>query len=187
MHSHETSATAETSATGTVGGAAGCSASGAVLEAETGACVFVESPYSGPVSHNLRYLNLCGLDAYARGEMPVATHAFMTTHPAAAGYFVSDYDKKWDILSRKQAIARGQVLRRRCDLTVLYLDRGMSKGMGEAMAYCKANGLPFETRYLDVDRVLALKAPLITRDLIEAILSTADLKPLLQCADPTVV
>jgi hypothetical protein len=104
-------------------------AADAAIRSTNGTMVMLETPYSGNLDRNLRYLMLCGFDAYARGEMPVATHAFMTTHPAARHYYVSNYAREWDVYSREQAIVRGQVLRRRCDLTVMYDDLGMSTGM----------------------------------------------------------
>ena len=160
---------------------------GTSKSAGTGKCVFLESPYSGDVDRNLRYLMLCGFDAFARGEMAVATHSSMTAHPCALHYFVSDYDKKWDVFSREEAIARGQVLRKRCDNTVFYQDLGWSRGMLSALEFCKANDLPFEIRNLDVDGVLSLRAPLITRELVTAILHGDDYSHLLQPADATVV
>ena len=62
--------------------------------------MFIESPYSGDVDRNLRYLMICGMDAFARGEMPVSTHSSMTTHPAAKHYYVSDYAKVGRVLAR---------------------------------------------------------------------------------------
>jgi hypothetical protein len=160
---------------------------GAAIRSTNGTMVMLETPYSGNVDRNLRYLMLCGFDAYARGEMPVATHAFMTTHPAALHYYVSDYAKEWDVYSREEAIARGQVLRRRCDLTVVYADLGMSTGMKAAVHYCQQHGLPYEVRHLDIDLVLSIKAPLITRELVTAILEGTDYRKLLRVADATVV
>ncbi len=157
------------------------------LQGFEGTMEFLETPYSGDVDRNLRYLMLCGFESFQRGAMPVATHSFMTAHPAALHFFVSDYAKEWDVFSREEAIERGTVLRRRCDRTVFYVDLGMSRGMTAAMQYCKANNLPFEVRKLDVDLVLAMKAPLISRELIAAILEGKDYAPLLRAADPTVV
>ena len=154
--------------------------------AREGTCVFVESPCSGDVDRNLRYLMLCGIDAFARGEMPVATHSFMTAHPAATHYFVSDYADQWDVFSRGEAIQRGQMLRHRCDRTVFYVDFGMSRGMKAAMQYCTDNNLPYEVRLVDVERTQSMNAPLITRELVTAIVGAGDYAHMLRDADATV-
>ena len=157
------------------------------LQSETGTCVFIESRYSGDVQRHVRYLLLCNMDAVARGEMPVSTHGSMTMHPVALNYFVSDFDPKWDVFTRAQAISRGNVLRRLCEKTVFYVDLGMSRGMLEAKAYCEANKLPYEVRTLDVSRVLAFKAEMITQQFVEAILDKdANFYTMLRSADTTI-
>lgn len=148
-------------------------------------CVFVESPYSGDVDRNLRYLMLCNIDAFARNEMATSSHSFMTTHPAAQQYFVSDYAPEWDIYTRDQAIHQAHVLRKRCDLTVFYVDLGWSSGMKVGKAYCDANNLPYDVRTVDMDRVLSFNSTYITRELVLAILGGKDYTTMLRCADPT--
>jgi len=54
--------------------------------------------------------------------MYYASHAFMTQHPRAENYYVSDYDQKWTVLGRDRAIEMSQEIRKRCDLTVFYED-----------------------------------------------------------------
>lgn len=68
--------------------------------------VMVESPYSGDIDRNVRYLQIALADAEINhNECPYASHAYMTQHPRCKNYFVSDYDAKWDILTREQAIS----------------------------------------------------------------------------------
>ena len=111
----------------------------------------IESPYSGDIDRNIRYLALCSYDAaLLHNECPYASHQSMTQHPRATNLFVSDYDSKWDVLTRESAIAFSQRIRRRCDKTVFYTDRGWSTGMKAAKQFCIDNNLPYEERTLNV-------------------------------------
>ena len=129
-----------------------------ILRSTSNVCEFIESPYSGNVDGNIRYLILCGIDSFARGKMPTSTHGSMTMHPACQGFFVSDYDSKWKIFGRHEVIDRGQALRRKCARTVFYTDLGWSRGMKAARDYCDANALTYVERRLDVDLVMNMVA-----------------------------
>jgi hypothetical protein len=138
--------------------------------------VFVESPYSAnaktgaSIDRHVRYLNLVGAEmSMVRGECPVASHASMTQHARAARYFVTDYDSKWDVLTRDQAISLAQSMRVRCDKTVFYTDLGWSRGMLAGRAFCKEHDVAYEERSLRVDE-LAAAVPGYSRDFIRAIL-----------------
>ena len=116
--------------------------------------VMIESPYSGNIDRNIRYLSLCGFDSgILHDECAYASHGWMTQHPRCKKYFVSDYDTKWDVLTRDQAIERSQRMRIRCDKTIFYTDLGWSSGMKSAKQYCIDNKLPFEERELDVENL----------------------------------
>ena len=118
--------------------------------------VFLESPYSkmksstesvdDAILRNIRYLQWCGVDSTARDEMPVASHMAMPMHPLCETHWVSDYIPQYDLLTRKGAIARAQVLRAACAKTVFYTDRGWSPGMLKAKQYCLDNGIEIEER-----------------------------------------
>jgi hypothetical protein len=113
--------------------------------------MFIESPYSGDIDRNIRYLHIAMSDSgVLHNECPYASHAYMTQHPRAKNYFVSDYDNKWNILTRESAIERSQEMRRRCNKTVFYTDRGWSRGMKDAKDYCIKNNLPYEERTVDI-------------------------------------
>ena len=77
------------------------------------------------------------------------------------------------------------MLRKRCDLTVFYVDLGWSSGMKVGKAYCDANNLPYDVRTVDMDRVLSFNSTYITRELVLAILGGKDYTTMLRCADPT--
>jgi len=113
------------------------------------------------------------------GEMPVASHAYMTQHPRAKNYFVSDYADKWDVFTRDQAIARAQALRHMCSKTIFYVDRGWSMGMKAAKEYCQTHNLPFEERTLNV-KTLAQKIPFCSVELSQAIINGENYHQFLQ-------
>lgn len=130
----------------------------------------IESPYSGDIDRHIRYLALCGFDAAVlNDECYYASHGLMTQHPRAKNVFVSDYDKKWDILRRDQAIELSQRIRKRCDKTVFYTDLGWSYGMKMAKEYCQQHNLPFEERTLDVER-LSERIPFFSEEFCRAII-----------------
>ena len=127
--------------------------------------VFVETPYSQnnatsreseeeALLRNQRYLVWARADAAARGELPVDSHGGMTRHPMCAAFWCSDYDEKYIMLTRGTAIAAAMTLRHKCDETVLYTDRGVSRGMGHAKKYCADNNVPLYCREVNVDRIL---------------------------------
>lgn len=148
---------------------------------------FIESPYSGDVDGNVRYLFLCGLDSFARGFMPTNTHGSMTIHPACTTYFVSDYDKQWDIFSRNACIQRGNELRRLCIRTVFYTDRGWSRGMLAARQYCEQHNMPYEERKVDVDKIASIKADLLPREFVQAVCNGKEYAHFLKNCDSSVV
>ena len=81
--------------------------------------VMLESPYSGDIDRNIRYLDLALVDSELNyNECPYASHAVMTRHPRAKSYFVSDYDDKWNILTRDNAIKVSQNFRHVCTKSV---------------------------------------------------------------------
>lgn len=140
----------------------------------------IESPYSGDIDRNIRYLNLCIADAgLLRNEVSYASHLAMTQHPRCKKFYVSDFVEKWNVLTREQAIDASQRVRRRCDKTVFYTDLGWSGGMNAAKFYCTLHGLPQEERKLDVD-ALAEKVPAFEKKFVNAIISGEDYKKFLE-------
>lgn len=132
--------------------------------------VFCESPYSGEIGRNVRYLKLAQLDCAARGELAYASHDSMTQHPAKAGsMFVSDYDDQWNTFTRDQAIGASNAMRFLTSKTVFYTDLGWSSGMKAARVLCDNLGIPWEERTVDWARIRAFQAPLITPELVHAL------------------
>ncbi len=82
--------------------------------------VVIESPFAGDVEANLRYLRACMADCLKRDEAPYASHA-LYTQPG-----VLDDDKP---VERELGIVAGFCWRDVADLTVVYTDLGVSRGM----------------------------------------------------------
>ena len=140
----------------------------------------IESPYSGDIDRNIRYLDLALADSeIIYGESPYASHGVMTRHPRAKNYFVSDYDSKWDILTREGAISLSQNFRHLVKKTVFYVDRGWSSGMKSAKKYCIENDLPYEIRKVNLD-TLPKKIPFLTRDFCLALILGSDYSSFLE-------
>lgn len=149
-------------------------------------CVFIESPYSGDIDRNVRYLMLCKLDSMVRGEMPCSSHCDMTQHPAKLDYYVSDYEDEWDIYNREQAIEISQSLRSMCEKTLFYTDLGLSRGMKEGIEFCKENDIKYEMRKIDCDNILSLKPALISYEFIDAIVSGKPYLEFIKKGTPTI-
>lgn len=133
--------------------------------------VMVESPYSGDIDRNVRYLQLCMAECgVLHNELPYASHAIMTQHSRCKNHYVSDYNKKWNVLTRDYAIKVSQRMRHRCDRTVFYIDRGWSTGMKAAKLYCQTHGLPFEERQLNA-KGLAVKVPYMTEEFCNSVIA----------------
>lgn len=142
--------------------------------------VMLESPYSGNIDRNLRYLALCGIETTSLyDECYYASHGLMTQHPRSKNFFVSDYEPKWDVLTRDTAIELSQRIRIRCDKTVFYVDLGWSSGMKMAKKYCEDHNLPYEVRHLDIDQ-LSTKVPFLSKDFCHAIINEQPYKDFLE-------
>lgn len=136
--------------------------------------VMVESPYSGDIDRNIRYLQLCHIDcALNHNEVPYSSHSYMTQHPRAASMFVSDYDPKWDMLTREQAIESSHAIRRRCDVTLFYTNLGWSSGMKAALLHCVQHKLPYQERSVDT-KAIASKCVYLSETFMDAVI----------CGDP---
>ncbi len=101
--------------------------------------MLVESPYAGATPEetaaNVAYLDRCLLDSMARGEAPFASHRFYTQ-------FLDDTIPE----ERAMGIECGLVWGAAAELTAVYVDRGISKGMRLGMERAEAEGRPTEKR-----------------------------------------
>ena len=99
--------------------------------------VIIESPYAGDVDANVEYARRCVRDSLLRGEAPIASH-LLYTQP---GVLRDDVPEE-----RQHGIDAGLAWRRVAEASVVYTDRGITKGMEYGIAEAKAAGLPVEYR-----------------------------------------
>jgi hypothetical protein len=100
--------------------------------------IILESPFAGLapgikllpgqtiVESNTTYLRACMRDALLRGESPFASHGLYTQPDV-----LNDENPE----ERKLGIAAGFEWRRTVELTVVYMDRGLSSGMKEGILH----------------------------------------------------
>lgn len=110
-------------------------------------CVIVESPYSGDIETNTQYAQEAMQDCLKRGEAPFLSHLLYTQVPKVG--FVSDDDKKHELIGRDAAMKAGWAWGAKADKTVVYADRGMSSGMKAGIEAAKKVGRPVEFRSLE--------------------------------------
>ena len=101
--------------------------------------VIIESPYSGNVERNLRYLRACMRRCCLKGESPYASHGLLT-QPG-----VLDDDDPDD---RALGIQLGFEWRAVAQKTVVYIDYGVTRGMQLGIEDAKKRGRPIEYRTL---------------------------------------
>lgn len=88
--------------------------------------VIIESPYAGDVEKNKAYARECMKDSLKRGEAPLASHLLYTQ--------VLDDTKKEE---RSQGIAAGLAWGTKAEITAVYIDNGISKGMQQGINRAK--------------------------------------------------
>jgi len=110
--------------------------------------VIIESPFNGTpaeVKENVRYAILAMRDCLSRGEAPYASHLLYTQTPN--GYIPDDV--KDDVIGRDAGINAGLAWGAHASKTVVYTDRGISKGMQYGIAAAKERHRPVEYRTID--------------------------------------
>lgn len=106
--------------------------------------VIVESPYAGEIEANVEYARRCVRDSLSRGEAPIASH-LLYTQPGILRDEVAE-ERQW-------GIDAGLAWRAVAQASVVYADRGISKGMEYGIAAAKAAGIPVEFRTLEGDEM----------------------------------
>lgn len=86
--------------------------------------VILESPYAGDVDKNVAYALAALRDSLLRGEAPLASHLLYTQQGV-----IDDTD----VNQRRLGIEAGLAWVKRADATVVYVDRGVSKGMHQGI------------------------------------------------------
>lgn len=101
--------------------------------------VVLESPYAGDVEENVKYARACVRDCLLRGEAPIASH-LLYTQPGILRDEVPE--------ERQHGIDAGLAWGCVAEATVLYTDRGISRGMRYGIANAEKAGRPVEYRWL---------------------------------------
>jgi hypothetical protein len=99
--------------------------------------VYLESRYAGDIATNVRYARLCMLDCLRRGEAPFASHLLYTQCLNDA-----------DVNERTLGMKAGFCFAEKCELTVVYEDLGISRGMQAGIDHALEFGRKVEFRKL---------------------------------------
>ena len=109
--------------------------------------VILESPFAASTQEehvaNIDYARKCVRDSLLRGEAPIASH-LLYTQPGILDDDISE--------ERKMGIEAGLAWLKVAEKSVVYTDRGVSKGMEYGIACCKAEGITVEYRSLGEGR-----------------------------------
>ena len=103
--------------------------------------VIVESPFAADtqegIDTNIDYARRCVRDSLSRGESPIASH-LLFTQPGILDDNIPE-ERQW-------GIDAGLAWRRVAEASVVYIDRGTSRGMQYGIAAAEAAGIPVEYR-----------------------------------------
>lgn len=106
--------------------------------------VIIESPFAAPtpegVQENIDYARKCVRDSLGRNEAPIASHLLYTQE----GILDDDIPEE-----RSWGIDAGLAWRAVAEGTVVYVDRGITKGMGYGIKAAEESGIPVEYRTLE--------------------------------------
>lgn len=97
----------------------------------------IESPYAGDIKGNTAYARLCMADSLKRGEYPLASHLLYTQQGILNDSIPAE---------REMGIKAGLEWAKHADLTAVYLDKGITKGMREGIENAKKAGRRIEYR-----------------------------------------
>lgn len=101
--------------------------------------VIIESPFAGDIEANTEYARAAVRDSLMRGEAPIASH-LLYTQP---GVLRDDVPEE-----RQHGIDAGLAWRTVATATVVYTDRGISRGMEYGIKAAQEAGMPVEYRTL---------------------------------------
>jgi len=99
--------------------------------------VIIETPYAGDVKKNTQYARKCMLDSLMRNEAPFLSHLLYTQ-------ILDDNDT----LQRALGIEAGLIWGKEAEMTVVYTDLGISKGMQYGIDRAIEEGRTVEYRTL---------------------------------------
>lgn len=101
--------------------------------------VIVESPFAGDIDANIIYARACIRDCLLRSEAPIASH-LLYTQPGVLDDHVPE--------ERQHGIDAGLAWVKVAEASVVYVDRGISRGMAYGIAAAMNAGRNIEFRML---------------------------------------
>lgn len=104
--------------------------------------VIIESPFAGDVEANITYARRCVRDSLSRGEAPICSHLLYTQSGILDDMIPSE---------RQWGIDAGLAWHAAKVTTVVYTDRGVSRGMEYGIAAAERAGNPVEYRTIGVN------------------------------------
>lgn len=99
--------------------------------------VVIESPFAGDIEKNLKYTRACMRDSIMRGEAPIASHLLYTQEG------ILDDDNPDE---RALGIEIGLLWGKHAEITAVYTDFGITKGMQLGIDRSTAEGRAIEYR-----------------------------------------
>jgi hypothetical protein len=102
--------------------------------------VIIESPYAGDIKCNVAYARAAVRDSVLRGEAPIASHLLYTQPGILRDEVPSE---------RQLGINAGLAWRHVAEATIVYTDRGISRGMQLGIDAATAEGIPVEYRTIE--------------------------------------
>lgn len=99
--------------------------------------VIIESPYAGDIEANVLYARRCVRHSLSLGEAPIASHLLYTQE----GILDDNIPEE-----RQQGIDAGLAWRTVADKAVVYVDRGITKGMEYGISLAEKAGISIELR-----------------------------------------
>lgn len=101
--------------------------------------VILESPYAGDIDANVEFARACVRDSLSRGEAPIASH-LLYTQPGVLRDDVAE-ERQW-------GIDAGLAWKKVAHASVVYTDRGITRGMEYGIRAAEEAGIPVEYRTL---------------------------------------
>lgn len=105
--------------------------------------VILESPFAGEVEQNVEYARRAVRDSLSRGEAPIASH-LLYTQPGIL--------RDENPAERQWGIDAGLAWATAAEATVVYVDRGISRGMQYGIDNAKKADRMIEYRNIGVNR-----------------------------------
>ena len=101
--------------------------------------MILESPFAGDIQENIIYARACVRDSLLRGEAPIASHLLYTQEGVLDDSIPEERQHGIDAGLAWKSVAHG---------SVVYTDRGITKGMEYGIEQAVKQGIPVEFRSL---------------------------------------